>query len=140
MKLIKCSDYTELQRNTKHNRRGKVLTNTQRFWNCEKYVSFIKMSLELGMFIPCDLDGNVLEKPKEHLTNRSLYYKELRQYQEALDRVLFEGKYHYIPTDGKGFAVINVKKLGNRIYIKGTIEDLTELGLELTPNAINHIK
>lgn len=54
------------------------------------YANFIKQPLLLSMFVPCDEDDNPIQKPKEHIDNRSLYYKELEQYQKALDRVLFE--------------------------------------------------
>jgi hypothetical protein len=46
-----------------------------------------------GLFIPCDLEGNILPLPAEHLENRNLYYQELKIYQEALKRVLFKGFY-----------------------------------------------
>lgn len=29
------------------------------------YASFLKQPLKLGMFVPCDEDGNVLEEPKK---------------------------------------------------------------------------
>ena len=32
-----------------------------------------------------------MEKPKEHLENRSLYYKELEAYSKALEKVIFAG-------------------------------------------------
>ena len=61
----------------------------------ENYAKFLKQPLKLGMFIPCDEDGNVLEEPKiseddfdEHTTQI------FAQYQYDLDRakenVLFE--------------------------------------------------
>lgn len=65
-----------------------------------KYANFLKQPLQLGFFVPCDLDGNVLEEPKEkqcewclesHNLNCEDCKKELRQYQEAKERVLFEG-------------------------------------------------
>lgn len=36
----------------------------QAFWKIEKYAKFLKQLLQLWMFIPSDLKGNVLEEPK----------------------------------------------------------------------------
>ena len=89
MKLISCTDYVVYQREKGIN------DNTRRFLACEKYVKFLKRPLELGMFIPTDKEGNVLEDVKLPL----MAYEEIsisirnkyEQYQEAKQRVLFEG-------------------------------------------------
>lgn len=67
------------------------------------YAKFLKQPLELGMFVPCDLEGNVLGYPI-YTTNHSCdcYCKECEKetkrcsdeqekYREAKERVLFEG-------------------------------------------------
>lgn len=65
----------------------------------ENYDSFQKQPLTLGMFVPCDLDGNVLQEPNfyekygsnyEPISNIE-YTIDYRKYQEAKYRVLFEG-------------------------------------------------
>ncbi len=57
------------------------------------YAQFLSQKLELWMFVPCDEEGNGLEEPTEERKKVSLvfYQQELKQYQQAKDRVLFEG-------------------------------------------------
>jgi hypothetical protein len=112
----------------------------KRFKMIINYTNFITQTIILGQFIPCDKEGNVLEKPKEHLTNRSLYYKEFDQYQEAKERVLFKG--FEVDRSLNGFLAIYTQYPVKYIYSFGkfrfkTIEDLTHLNLELTDNALN---
>lgn len=64
----------------------------------ENYDLFLKQPLTLGMFIPCDMDGNVLKEPERRcglVGYDEQHYDfdddELREYQEAKDRVLFKG-------------------------------------------------
>lgn len=57
-----------------------------------RYADFLKQPLTLGMFVPCDADGNVLEEVKCNKECEScdcMYEHDL--YQEAKDKVLFEG-------------------------------------------------
>ena len=58
-----------------------------------KYAQFLSKPLELGMFIPCDEKGNILEEPMrvDFLGKRILYIVELRKWKKAKERVLFEG-------------------------------------------------
>ena len=116
MKLIKCSDYV-LQED--------VVKDA--IYRLRNYANFLKRPLELGMFIPCDKDGNVLSEPKrwaDYLEYPDSFdgnneWAELYEYQGAKERVLFEG----------------LNKLAHDILIRQgykTIEDLTELGLTLT--------
>jgi len=64
-----------------------------------KYRNFLKQPLELWMFVPCDENGNVLEEPKR---DKDTYTQDLgvlqdydvievEEYNEAKDKVLFEG-------------------------------------------------
>ncbi len=90
------------------------------------------------MFVPCDLDGNVLEEPS---INKTDYLYHTKEYEEAKDRVLFEGFQLLFNEDG----ISHVKT--SRVFIgighlKGlhkTIEDLVEYNLELTPTAQKQI-
>lgn len=79
------------------------------------YTKFLKQKPSLSMFIPIDEDGNVLEKPdvrciKENFCQcgeeDALDCKKWKiEYQEALDKTLFEG-----------FAIRDVKLVGyNRV-------------------------
>jgi hypothetical protein len=64
-----------------------------------KYSKFLKQPLKLGMFVPCDLEGNVL-KPYQSRCELNCSCGEeavkdckedrYNEYQEAKDRVLFE--------------------------------------------------
>ena len=68
---------------------GKTSIEDRSEWDTWKmlydYANFLSQKLELWMFVPCDENGNVLEykEPYEDGTNI--------QYQQAKDRVLFEG-------------------------------------------------
>ncbi|WP_353166399.1 hypothetical protein [Empedobacter brevis] len=74
-----------------------------------KYAQFLKQPLTLGMFVPCDEEGNVLEEPtmekygyysSNHQEEQSgwmyeegedKYYEAFEKHQQAKERVLFEG-------------------------------------------------
>ena len=60
------------------------------------YARFLKQPLALWMFVPCDEDGNLLEKPKEDdysfYTHKNMSVQE--EYERAKSRVLFEGFYY----------------------------------------------
>ncbi len=62
----------------------------------KKYAELLKQPLNLGMFIPCDLDGNPVDSyfynqfHTGHLVSDE-EYKEVEKYHEAKSRVIFEG-------------------------------------------------
>ena len=65
--------------------------------NIVNYANLLKQPLMLGMFIPCDEKGNVLEEPNR-ISNMNWGAKKLEdwslncyEYQQAKERVLFEG-------------------------------------------------
>ena len=59
------------------------------------YANFLKQFLKLGMFVPCDEDGDVLEKPEDYekrLPNMMTEYNdEVYRYKQAKEKVLFKG-------------------------------------------------
>lgn len=62
------------------------------------YAHFLNQKPTLGMFVPCDEDGNVLEEPINFnsysnglMTTLSPLYESCEQYHQALDKVLFDG-------------------------------------------------
>lgn len=56
------------------------------------YANFLKQPLTLGMFVPCDLEGDVLEEPLMcNWIRIEDYNKAKNEYQQAKERVLFEG-------------------------------------------------
>lgn len=59
---------------------------TEDYFNrCEAYANFLKRPLELAIFVPSDLEGNVLEDCG------LIPSYELQRYREAKERVLFDG-------------------------------------------------
>lgn len=77
----------------------------RRFYLIQKYADFLLKEISTGMVVPCDEFGTPLNKPEEHLENRTLYYQELDIYQKAKNRVLF-----------KGFKVVHIPKNGGSVY------------------------
>ena len=119
MKLISSKDF------------GKTLTNvTNREYRSlrNKYDSFLEQPLTLGMFIPCDDDGNFLEEPKhEPFQDRQKFDDKCIEYQQVKERVLFEGfqnkKQPFFPFS----------------FENRTIEDLIRYDLTLTKSAIKQL-
>ena len=155
MKLISCTDYVIEQDK-------KYLDSVGNYDKIMGYANLLKRQLELGMFIPCDLEGNVLEKIKPPSHKLSMYdieirSREIRLYQEAKNRVLFEGveitKDSYKQTKRTFYMIGEIrvafllefhdgkKQMNFEIPRgKGTIEDLTHLDLTLTDSAIKQIR
>ncbi len=117
------------------------------------------MAHPLNRFVPCDLEGNVLMRPvikNNHsdecqcsscLIEYKDYERDFKQYQQAKDRVLFEGWYVEsqnnisvnVTNDGKRF--LNWMKKDNFFFMKSgkTIEYFVQFELTLTPSAIKLI-
>ncbi len=125
-----------------------------------EYAEFLKQPLQLGFFVPCDLDGNVLEEPKIPHTFSSensndyitKWEKELGLYQQAKERVIFEGfEYYEVSSVSSSFQDIQIMKFKNgntqywltdytkenpkQIMVKN-VEDLVPYNLTITENAI----
>lgn len=110
---------------------------------CFKYAKFLKQPLELSMFVPCDKDGNVLEEPDaDYYMN--VTEKELKEYQEAKERVLFKdiecikakhSECYSIVRISKSMSVINYPKF----WTNNIIEDLIKYNLKLTESAKKQI-
>ena len=160
MELISCTDY--VLKKGKEQIHFRSISSHIQF-----YAEFLKQPLTLGMFIPTDKEGNVLEKCNDSCIEGfdcpCFNNGTKQQYQEALDRVLFEGfTYKRTPTSecantGHGRVEGYVETIvanDKRVYYKHfhnnklgesvdweykIIEDLTSLGLTLTPNAIKLI-
>jgi len=119
-----------------------------------KYANFLSRQTQLSDFVPCGEDGLPLDKPKEHLENRTLYYQELEAYQQALDKVLFKGFYVAEYLDNPEYTkaiccehnVLHVawySKITCSWHLsKGikTLEHLTPYNLELTEKLIKDLE
>ena len=111
----------------------------------ESYDLLLDQPPKLGDFIPCDKEGKPLDEPKDYKeacdfldkmkgSGRSYQIenpKEFFQYQEALERVKFEGF-----TKSKGYKdLIQYKDNGSYSFLNikdvETLEDLTHLNLTL---------
>ena len=60
-----------------------------------KYANFLKQPLNLGMFVPCDEGGDILDEPEDYenrLPNMMTEYNdEVYRYKQAKEKVLFKG-------------------------------------------------
>ena len=112
-----------------------------------EYNYFIRKPLTKGMFVPCDLDGNVLEEPigfdkdvdyknLEHFEINWVDGFECEQHQQAKERVLFEGWRHrndngvnpYVEDLEQDYKIDLFS--GGRDYAK-TIEQAINAGVKL---------
>lgn len=153
MKLVSMIDFV-LSLDAKEDPKANVTKSAN-------YANFLKQPLKLGMFVPCDEEGNVLEEPriedyifddllefpgnpKEYDTEE--FEKELHNYYEAKNRIIFSGfvyegefaavheKYGRILFSDNGMSI-------NWFYKKfKTIEDLTPLGLEFKSEVLKKLK
>ena len=123
------------------------------------YAKFLKQPLKLEMFVPCDEEGNVLEEPKrwkDYLQYPDSFdgnkeWDELYDYQQAKEKVLFEGfeLVRFIDKENPCYVVSNGENevtfhIGLYNFSKGvnfakTIEDLIHIQPILTESAIKQI-
>lgn len=96
------------------------------------YAKFLKQPLNLGMFVPCDEDGNILEKPSAEsyiILETCEYSKEWIDYKKAKEKVLFVFKPHF-----------DISVIKHHISQGRNIEYLANFGeLELTESALKQI-
>lgn len=93
----------------------------------KKYAQFLKQPLKLEMFIPCDDEGNVLEEPCSIGVGNEFYYERaLDQYEQAKEKVLFEGWEKRIE---------NHEAFKQHLIFTKTIENAIGWNLTLTTNA-----
>ena len=84
------------------------------------YAKFLKRPLTIGMFVPCDDDGNVLEEVLHiELYEGYTYDLDCKIYSEALSKVIFEN----ISLDDACYILSQ--------YENKTIEDITHFDIEL---------
>lgn len=102
------------------------------------YGDFIKQPLALGMFVPCDLDGNVLEEREIwHTTNQDSETQSLLiEFEEAKNRVLFKN-IEYVEAKKEGdYSFVRIAYLSPINYPKFwnglTVEHLIKYNLTLT--------
>ncbi|RBA36146.1 hypothetical protein [Elizabethkingia anophelis] len=129
-------------------------------FNCIKYAKFLSQPLTLGMFVPVDEKGKPydmqeVEVWKNHSQYSTHYRQELEFFEQACERVLFEGL--KVKTYANGWEYISCGSFtylissGNKLFddnqdcapreTKDTIEELLQCGtyLTLTATAIKSI-
>lgn len=115
------------------------------FDQTENYANFLKQPLTLGIFVPCDEDGNVLIKPRSYNTYLSgfikhestLWVRECDIYIKAKNRVLFKG---VSSAEVRVYSLSLSNEDTHINVINGVVEQLIDrLDLELTPTAIKQI-
>ena len=119
------------------------------------YAKFLKQPLTLGMFVPCDLEGNFLEEKSIFDTTDKDYIFESEafdNYEKAKDKVIFKdfkfcesqkeatlnGIEKSVCFYTKNSLYVTIKKgSGYHTYFQiPTIEDMVQCGVELTSNAV----
>ena len=126
MKLISMTDFVFSQ-NTQN-------TSARRLSEIIGYATFLKQPLTLEMFVPCDEDGNVLEKPSKDMWDKFINsefgsfdesYTYCFHYQEAESKVIFKG---FVFTESQKFSVNNRVELSVSPYgLKNERLQLTKL-------------
>ena len=105
------------------------------------YARFLKQPLQLGFFVPCDENGNVLEEPYFDGENDLYYSAKKEEFEKAKERVLFKGFELYNDENTIRYNNIFIE---NQDFKKGlTIESLksycSTTSIELTDSAIKQI-
>lgn len=151
MVLKKMTDYVlEIMSNEPESKNFSLFTDIKKFKleavnKIFKYAQFLKQPLTLGMFVPCDEDGSVLEEPFYDPSNEQYWASESYQYQQAKERVLFEGwvidyqsSYSIIVTDYKNEFKFFIEN--NKVVSNGSIEDFIRFQPTLTQSAEKQLK
>lgn len=149
IELVKCEDYL-LKYSTEY---SEIMASQHVLEDAINYARLLNQPLTLGMFVPCDEDGNFLEKPKTFKTVDSnglpdvgWNEKELQEYYEALDRVIFEG-FEVLYSGRKNIVIENEGRYCSLTFLKNgsvvpkefqneygnykTISDLCGYGLKI---------
>lgn len=109
----------------------------------EKYAKLLSQPLTLGMFVPCDEEGNVLKGKPLSPAEDSDWIKwenEQEDYFKALDKVIFEGfeikdlgdKLYRLSNENEGFTLI-FRNFNDRMLSLEckSVEDLIQYKLKL---------
>ena len=137
MKLISMTDFV-LQEKTGGQQVNSI--TSQLYYELriiKKYADFLKQPLKLEMFVPCDDNGNVLE---DIIGNGMIhnYSEKVTQYEQAKEKVLFDGFDIYSNGDlHNAFVTFESNRL-EIMNVENLITDF-QYSFYLTPNAIKRI-
>ncbi len=164
MKLISMTEFVlQEKENVEFHMNDTVLETGRLMQKVFKYAEFLRQPLTLGMFVPCDEDGNILKEITE--PNKSDYWsdndtvfsaelyrnnlEEFKKYQKAKEKVLFEGFCYKFNIDANGKKWEYVKNEFPHVFSfdqlkSNTVESLLtrfkeEYMIELTPSALKQI-
>jgi hypothetical protein len=132
MKLISMTDFV-IQQNIHYANQDISLEKLQLI--ILDYAMFIKQPIALGMFVPCDEDGNVLEEKSIFNTTDEDYIfdsESFDNYKKAKERVLFKDCTTYKPMSNSDYYVVEFNEM--KIWLTHTnrmIEDLVQCDLSL---------
>lgn len=119
-----------------------------------KYAKFLKQPLKLEMFVPCDLEGNVLKEPAcdcKTEYDREGCSEQCFEYKNAKNKVLFEEVVinNIQPSTAFNFITLNGVSIANqsndgKYYIKPSLRTIEKLqfllgDIELTESAIKQL-
>lgn len=101
------------------------------------YAKFLSQPLTLSMFVPVDEKGNLLSEPVNDFRGYNDYSKRLTVFQEAKDKVLFEG--FSLSSYGNGqYAIKGLS--GGYVVSDGIIyDDSQDYAPRPTNNTIEHL-
>lgn len=135
MKLISMTDFVLNQKQSESfNEKTFINESLISLEKIRNYANFLKQPLNIGMFVPCDDDGNIFEEPKIedyfddgfNFEFNQKHFKDvvLEEYYNAKEKVLFEN----IP-------IAQAKWLVNSF---STIESLSDISNTITPIYLNN--
>lgn len=90
MKLISMIEFV-LEQSIKRSVDNWPIETEDYFNRCEAYANFLKQPLNLGMFVPCDLEGNIIEQPCDIINTDGCRDCACKEYKKSQERVLFKG-------------------------------------------------
>ncbi|MDM1057883.1 hypothetical protein [Myroides odoratimimus] len=129
MRLISMIEFV-LEQSIKRSVDNWPIETEDYFNRCEAYANFLKQPLNLGMFVPCDVNMNVLEDPG------LIPSFELNRYREAKERVLFKNCSTIQQGENKIVVCNNIGIWYT--WTDKTVEDLIKEKILLTESAIKY--
>jgi len=120
------TDYVISLESKKYSGRGRW--DEARYEDAINYAKLLKTPLNLGMFVPCDAEGNILEiHPKQIQRTSQTNFDALSKYEDdfkiAQDKVLFEGfqvrkqNDYYVLSKGDNIIWLSWNKSKNVEYL-----------------------
>jgi len=111
----------------------------------QKYANFLKQALKLGMFVPCDENDVPLVEPEMDMfftattDGMAIYENAVYDYQQAKDRVLFEGfEIHSGYLYKESVCLFQISEC--KLYTIEHLLSFEELDLTLTASAIKQFE